>query len=90
MNATTDGTTTEEPLLSASEASEMLDHLESATTDAIYNATEGRIRDAENEKIRMDWMEVAVDAARERRKLITLIDVLDEAGYTDPDTDGGA
>ena len=88
MPTTTDGKTAEaeeQTLLTPSEATEMLDRLDSAMSEGLYNATEGRVRSPESECIRAQWAEIAISAARERRKLLELIDLLDEAGYMDLD-----
>lgn len=54
--------------------SEVADNLQDAMSEAFYNATEGRVRDAENERVRVKWLRAAVASATEYRQQLDALE----------------
>ena len=82
MSKATDGTA-EAPIASADvDPTDVLEGLDGAMDEALYNGTEGRVRSAENERVRIEWLRTFVDAATEYRRL--------RATLTDESVDGRA
>ena len=49
---------------------EVVDDLQDAMSEGFYNALEGRVRDAENERVRIKWLRAAIAAATEFRQQV--------------------
>jgi uncharacterized protein YicC (UPF0701 family) len=49
---------------------EVLSDLEDAMAEALRKFTDGRVRDAENEKVRQGWLRAYTGAVKEYRRLV--------------------
>jgi len=59
---------------------DVLDELKEAMDEALHKFTDGRVRDAENEKVRIQWLRAYTHAAGEYRRLVS---DLEEAEHED-------
>lgn len=55
----------------SADRTEVVDDLQEAMSEGFYNALEGRVRDAENERVRIKWLRAAVNAATEYRQQVS-------------------
>lgn len=53
---------------------EVLEDLESVMNEALRKITEGRVRDADNEKVRQGWVRAYTSAVTEYRRLVADIE----------------
>lgn len=56
------------------EREEVLEDLESVMNEALSKVTDGRVRDAENEKVRQGWVRAYTSAVAEYRRLVADLD----------------
>jgi hypothetical protein len=64
----------EVPDLSEYDRSAVADELREAMDEALHNGVNGRVRDAENERVRVKWLRAFTAAATEYRQQISEIE----------------
>lgn len=57
---------------------DVADDMQKAMEEALFNAVEGRVRDAENERVRIKWLRAFIAASTEYRQLISDIEAREQ------------
>lgn len=52
--------------------------MQKAMEESLYNAIDGRVRDAENERVRIKWLRAFISAATEYRQLVSDIEAREQ------------